>query len=297
MTTLTGILPVLQTPFADDGAIDHAALRREVDFVVACGAHGIVVPAIASEYRALTDAERRALVETVVARAAGRLPVVAGVSAADPATALALAGHARAVGADAVMALPPDRPESEAVAFYRALAEAAGRPVVLQNAGAALGRSLPTARVRQIVATVPGVRHVKEERTPAGHHMSDLLAGDGAGRPAGVLGGSAGIYLPAELARGATGCMPSAAVADVLVALWDAWQSGDRGRARDLHAAVLPLLTMEMSVMMAISKEVLRRRGVLASTRMRDPEFPALDAGDHAELDALWPRVERLFGV
>ena len=49
--------------------------------------------------------------------------------------------------------------------------------------------------------------------------------------------------------------------------------------------------------MMAVSKEVLRRRGVLGSARMRDPEFPALDAGDHAELDALWPRVERLFGV
>ena len=49
--------------------------------------------------------------------------------------------------------------------------------------------------------------------------------------------------------------------------------------------------------MMAVSKEVLRRRGVFTSTIMRDPEFAPLDAGDRAELDAIWPDISPLFTV
>jgi hypothetical protein len=50
-----------------------------------------------------------------------------------------------------------------------------------------------------------------------------------------------------------------------------------------------------MSVQMALSKEVLRRRGVFTTTTMRDPQFPRLDHGDRAELDALWPGLRTLF--
>lgn len=48
---------------------------------------------------------------------------------------------------------------------------------------------------------------------------------------------------------------------------------------------------------MAVSKEILRRRGVFATTTMRDPEFPPLDAGDLAELDAVWTELSSLRAV
>ena len=72
-----------------------------------------------------------------------------------------------------------------------------------------------------------------------------------------------------------------------------------RGRdvARAIHGQALPLLTLEMSGLMAISKQVLVRRGVFATTLMRDPEFPAADAGDLAELDRLWPALTSHFAV
>jgi 4-hydroxy-tetrahydrodipicolinate synthase len=126
--------------------------------------------------------------------------------------------------------------------------------------------------------------------------MSDVLAGASA-RLRGVFGGTAGLYLPSELARGAVGCMPSAAIPDVLVDVYRAYADGDAARARTIHERVLPLLTLEMSVLMAVSKEVLRRRGVFATPIMRDPEFPALDSGDLVELDALWPQVSAAFSV
>ena len=64
--------------------------------------------------------------------------------------------------------------------------------------------------------------------------------------------------------------------------------------ARAIHQQVLPLLTLEMSAWMAVSKEVLRRRGVFANTLMRDPEFLPLDTGDMAEMDAIWPLISPL---
>lgn len=180
--------------------------------------------------------------------------------------------------------------------YYRAIAQASGLPVIIQNAPPPFGINLTSRVVQQIVNEIDGVSYIKEERLPPGHHISDVLAG-GSPRLRGVFGGSAGLYLPGELARGAVGCMPSAAVPDVLVAVFNAFRAGDVATARAIHRDALPLLTLEMSAMMAVSKEVLRRRGVFATTIMRDPEFGPLDGGDLAELDAIWPDLSARFAV
>jgi 4-hydroxy-tetrahydrodipicolinate synthase len=75
---IRGAVPIVPTPFSDDGAVDLASLRRLVDHLVEAGVHGIAVLGVASEVYSLTDAERIAVVETAVEKAAGRLPVVAG---------------------------------------------------------------------------------------------------------------------------------------------------------------------------------------------------------------------------
>ncbi|MCA9880613.1 MAG: dihydrodipicolinate synthase family protein, partial [Thermomicrobiales bacterium] len=179
------------------------------------------------------------------------------------------------------------------LAYYAAIADAAQLPVIVQNAPPPFGVSLPTPVVLRLVEEIPLVTYIKEERLPPTRSIGDVISG---ASPAlrGVFGGMAGMHLPNELARGVIGSMPSAAVCDVLVAVFNAWQAGDTARARAIHQQVLPLLTLEMSSWMAVSKEVLRRRGVFTSTLMRDPEFLPLDAGDLAEIDALWPTIAPL---
>jgi len=301
---LAGILPVLQIPFVPGNpvdSVDETSLRRQVDFCIACGVHGLVVPALASEFMVLTDDERRFVVEVVIDQMNGRAPVVANVAGASTNAAIAFARHARDHGADAVMALQPyvRRHTMDGVAiYYAAIADAAGVPVVIQNAPPPFGVNLPSHVLLKLVNEIELVSYIKEERIPSGHHISDLLvlAGDS---PAlrGIFGGTAGIHLPGELRRGVVGNMPSAAVPDILVSIFNAFRAGDVGKARALHREVLPLLTLEMSVLMAVSKEVLRRRGVFASTIMRDPEFGPLDAGDLEELDAIWPDISARFSV
>ncbi len=298
-TSLAGILPVLQIPFLPAQPLDRVdddALRREVEFCIRCGVHGLVIPALASEFMVLTDTERRQVVASTVEQAAGRVPVVANVAAPSPQAALEFAQHAREVGAAAVMALPPyvRKPTIDGVlAYYAAIADAAQLPVIVQNAPPPFGISLPTPVVLRLVEEIPLVTYIKEERLPPTRSIGDVISG-ASPKLQGVFGGMAGMHLPNELARGAIGSMPSAGICDVLVTIFDAWQAGDTARARAIHQQVLPLLTLEMSALMAVSKEVLRRRGVFTSTLMRDPEFLPLDAGDLAEIDVLWPLITPL---
>ena len=104
---LEGILPVVQTALDDKGEIDHASMERQIEFCLLAGVNGLVYPVLGSEFMFLSDNERRDLVEFIVNCAAGRIPVIAGVAGASTAIAVEQAAHARAIGADAVIAMPP----------------------------------------------------------------------------------------------------------------------------------------------------------------------------------------------
>lgn len=77
MSALHGAWPVVLTPFGDDGGIDHAALGRYAEWLIAAGATGLFPVALSGEMYELSLAERLAAVRTVVATAAGRVPVAA----------------------------------------------------------------------------------------------------------------------------------------------------------------------------------------------------------------------------
>ncbi len=103
----------------------------------------------------------------------------------------------------------------------------------------------------------------------------------------GVMGGMAGRHLLDEAGRGACGTMPACEVTDAHVALWTAIEAGDDRNARRLHAQLLPLLNYEAMYSFLVYKEVLVRRGVIASATTRVPGAGRLDADNHRELDRL----------
>jgi 4-hydroxy-tetrahydrodipicolinate synthase len=133
-----GIFTISSTPFRETGEIDISSFRRVVDFCVEYGAHGLVYPVNANEWINLSDDERLELSQVLVEQNAGRLPVVIGVAAATKEIACRFARHAREIGADAVIAMPPHirrRALTEDLIFeyYNAIATAAARPVFIQN--------------------------------------------------------------------------------------------------------------------------------------------------------------------
>ncbi|MBI4736300.1 MAG: dihydrodipicolinate synthase family protein [candidate division NC10 bacterium] len=105
---LDGIVPILQTPFEEDGTLDTASLRRLVDHVIQAGAVGVICPAVASEVHKLSPDERRAMLEIVLDQAQERVPVFVGVSAGSAEESLALSRHARARGVSGILAQAPE---------------------------------------------------------------------------------------------------------------------------------------------------------------------------------------------
>lgn len=77
MTGLHGAWPVVLTPFGGNGQIDHPALARYAEWLIAAGATGLFPVALSGEMYELSLAERLDAVRTVVATAAGRVPVAA----------------------------------------------------------------------------------------------------------------------------------------------------------------------------------------------------------------------------
>lgn len=293
--TMRGIFPVLQTPLDANGELDEASFRREVAFAIEAGAHGLVYPVLASEFQFLSDRERRRMVAIAVGEAAGQIPVVVGVAGPCAAVAVEHASHAAQVGADAVIALPPyiaQASQEEILAYYRAIAQAAERPVFIQHSHPGMA---PPFLVR-LLREVEHIRYIKEETPPSAHNISAVL--DAVGEECwGVFGGALGRWMISEMRRGACGFMPATETTDVYVQIWDAFQSGDEAEARRIFNRLLPLINLAGLLGMRPLLEVLVRRGVLRTTLMRTPGRPELDQDDRRELDAILEDVSPLFRV
>jgi 4-hydroxy-tetrahydrodipicolinate synthase len=286
-TSLNGVFPVLPTPFDAQGRPDEAGLRRLVRYLLAAGVDGITYPGVASEVGQLSREERLSLGAAVLDEAAGRVPVIAGASSADVVATIAFARAAVAGGARALMlAVPPDRPQaSQQIEYFAAVADAVpGAALMLQNVPPPVGAGLEPAAVLEVLAAVPAIRYVKEETLPSGQRLSAILA---AAPPslAGVFGGAGGRYITDELRRGAAGTMPAIELAEVHVALWRAHRAGDAARVRQLFTRMLPVLNVQAVYRWALTKHVLRSRGLIGCDAQR-AAGPRLDEFDRADIDA-----------
>ena len=273
-----GIFPIVATPYRDDGAVDLETLADEVRFLDRAGVHGLVWPQLASEYALLSYEERIAGAETIVDAARGLRPkVVVGVQASDTETAVRYAEHARSLGPDAIIALPP-REEGQtqfdlkAVAeYYRAVAEAGGLPMFMQSIG-----NMSVEFVVGMVREIPNLRFVKDE---AGHTLSRLTefrSLPDSDRPQAFTGGH-GRTLIEEMSRGSSGTMPAASWADLYVRVWDLWQAGHRYEARDMFSKVLLLVAKARAHGLPALSYVLHLRGVFPNWSVRSPGARPLD--------------------
>lgn len=296
-----GVYAILVTPFDKQGALDEASLRRCVDFCVAGGARGIVTPVNASESTTLTDGERTRVAAITVEQTQGRVPVVIGVSGTSTHHAAYLAQEAAAVGADALIAMPPyvrkgNPSDQEIMDYYRAIAAASRLPIIVQDFVAPVGTPLSMALLTRLFREIDEVQYLKEETSLAGQKMSLLLEQAGT-EIQGIMGGAAGRYLLDEHRRGAVGTMPACEVVDLHAQLWELLESGQMEAARAFYTKLLPLLNIESLYSFAIYKEVLYRRGVIATTTSRMPGAALLDRYDQMELDAILATLEQDFRI
>ena len=292
---LQGTLPVLATPFTSDNRVDGAGLVRIVRYVLAAGADGVVFPGVASEGSAMTASERNAALHVVAGEIGGRIPLVVGASAERPEQAGTLGSVGAELGASAAMVMAPvvlGNAVSALERFFAEVGERAGLPLILQNAPPPAGAGLSVEVIIDVTERVPAIRYIKEESLPTGQRITKLLNGVPVS-VAGIFGGAGGRYVIDELNRGAIATMPACELTEAHVAIVDRYRTGDRQEARRIFNRVLPLLDFQAVFRVAMTKAVLRSRGLIDCERVRIAG-PSLDRGDRAELAIMLESVRDL---
>lgn len=294
-----GVFIISATPFADDGALDLQSASRLTDFYLESGVNGITLLGMMGEAPKLTEAEQREFMDHVLGRVDGRVPVVVGVSNAGLVNLVGLAKAAMDGGAAGVMVAPTPglKSDDQVFGYFARVFEALGEgiPLVYQDYPQSTGVFASVALLNRLVDTFPALVMLKHEDCPGLGKLSQIrrTAEIDSRRRISILCGNGGLYLPQELARGADGAMTGFAYPEMLVGVCDRFAKGDRAAAEDLFDAYLPLVRHEQQpgFGLALRKEVLRRRGAIASAATRVPG-PSLTAEDQDELTALIQRLE-----
>ncbi len=288
MAVFGGVFSVLPTPFAPSGDVDFESLKRVVDLFIADGVDGFTALGVTSEIARLTDAERDAVLDTIVGHVNRRVPVVAGTTAEGLRTCIDYTRRAQKAGAAAVMISPPRMPKINSDAVARHFAEVAAAvdiPLIVQDFPPISGYAMEASLLARIAREVPAARTIKLEDPPTPFKTARILE-QTAGLDLKIFGGLGGVFLLEELMAGAAGAMTGFAYPAILVQIVALFRAGRIDDASELFYRKVPLMRFEFQegIGMAIRKEVLRRRGAIAHAAIRPPGG-ALDQATTAALD------------
>ena len=284
------IAPVV-TPFDADGAVDHAALARLIEWQLDSGSHGISVQGSTGEPSSQTIEEREAALETAARAVADRVPFLPGTGSAILDETLRLTAKAEELGADAVLVITPyySRPTQQGLFdWYSAVArEFPGLPIVVYNVPVRTAIDIApetVGRLRRAHANIVGIKETTRDLEHASHVLNvcgrDFLAYCGIELlcyPMLAIGGVGHLSCVANVAP-----KPCAE-------LYEAFAAGDLERAQRLHYELHPLVEMAfVETNPGPVKWAMERLGLLECGAVRPPLASPSDASR--------TRIEALLG-
>jgi 4-hydroxy-tetrahydrodipicolinate synthase len=289
-----GIFVIMQTPFLDDYSLDEPSLRRECDFLVKCGAHGVVWPAGAGESVSLTKEERMQHAKTVINEVKGRTTVLIGVHGANKFEAMEYAKYAEKIGADGLHALGPTSNITDGellTDYFTAIASVSKLPMCIQVSNGGMTTDL----LLKLADRIPTLKILKLENGDVSRDVTRVVRERKRPLFASTGGGAMNLY--SEMERGSGGTMAGAGLADIQAAIWDLFQAGKKKESRELFLKFLPAAVLERRTTYVLQKEILRRRGVFTTTKMRSTARFNMDADDLRELDLIMESLKPHFRV
>lgn len=282
---IEGVIPILVTPFFEDGRIDEESLGRLIDFNIGAGVHALGV-ALGSEVFKFTEAERAQVIGCVVRAVGGRVPVIINTGATGTDLAVHYAKMAAGAGADALMIMPPTFFPvgiDEIIHYYQTISAAVDVPLILQDIPQA---PISPGLALRIADSCPNVRYIKVETLPVTQKVAEMARAV-AGRLT-IFGGAGGGYFIEELRRGARGTMPFCSQPAEFVAVWDRFNAGDIAGARQVFDAAFTgvnrLGAQGGDLFYHVHKQLLVRRGVIRTALVRSPTV-SLDETTQREID------------
>lgn len=271
---IRGSIVPLMTPFTADGAVDSAGLSNLVEWQLSQGTHGVSIGGSTGEPSSQTISERIAAIQTVAKAIDDRVPFMPGTGTEKLDETLELTSAARDAGVDAALIITPyyARPTQEALyVWYKTVAEEfPDLPIVAYNVPSRTAVDIAPETVARLYRDLDNFVGVKET-TKDFEHFSRVL--QLCGPELLVWSGIELLCLPL-LALGGVGFLSATAnIAPRAHAdLFEAWDSGDIEKARELHYGLHPLVDLLfVETNPAPGKWVLEQRGLIESGFVRPP--------------------------
>jgi dihydrodipicolinate synthase/N-acetylneuraminate lyase len=271
---LAGVFPIGFSPMTEANKLDLDGLAAQVKFCNRGGVHGFVWPQLASGWSTLTEQERLDGAEAILAAGrGGRTAVVIGVQAPEMAAVKRYAAHARKLGADAIISLPPAGVSDEKLLldYYREVGSASPLPLFAQSTG-----TMSVDLLVEMFKAIPTLRQVKDEAGDPLRRITEIRQKTDSQLK--VFSGFGVATMITEMELGFSGHCPYTNVADVYAAAYDLWHKGKKREAFDMFGRIQALASM----MPTGTVDIMIARGVFkpgTKTRTAPPVPGAPPAG------------------
>ncbi len=272
-----------------DGEIDEAELRKYIRWIATQGIRAVAVNVDTGEGPHLWPEEKLRVIRIYKEELAGSgIPVVAGLGASFTAQAVKNAKDARAAGADALLVFPiadylghPLSPEIP-YRYHRAVADAAGLPMIIFTLQPALGGTNFSDEILLRLAEIPEVVAIKEALFDAKRFREIVNVLRTAPRPITILTGNDNFIWESYLLGAEGALLGACAVATRShVEVYEAAMRGDWRAARELGDRIQKLVDVMFAPPVrdyrARAKEILVMQGILGHAFMRPPLLPIGD--------------------
>ena len=235
MKEIKGLLTAMATPFDESGAVDHDAARRLAAHLLEHGSHGLVIAGSTGECPTLTVGEEIELLQSVRAEVGDETLIVCGTGTNDTRHSCELTKMAADAGADASLVVVPyyNKPNPAGIrAHFETVAGAVPElPMVMYNIPARVVINASPellGELGQSVDNIVAVKQANDEELGPIEGLTVLAGNDNTFLRVLEFGGGGGITVASHI------------VGDRMREMWDAAQSGDLDRARQIDAEITP---------------------------------------------------------
>lgn len=237
---LKGVNAAFTTPFKEDESLDEEALRRDIQYLVESGVHGLVACSTPGEMVLMSEEERRRVIQITVEESKG-VPVIAEVGCARTKDTIELAKFAEDVGASAAMAITPwffpQHPRGLRM-HYEMLADSIDIPVIIYNLPKYTGVKLDPSLV-DVLAFHPNICGLKDTSGDL-IYFQELI--EKAGDRINFVCGADELIFP-SLCVGATGCIAAmaACLPHMVLDLYNSFLKKDYERCKQIQLNLVRL--------------------------------------------------------
>lgn len=244
MKKFKGVYAVAVTPFDKDGKFDSEAMKKNIDFLIKSGVHGICVLGATGEYLSVTTEEYKEILETMIKYINKRVSVAVGATRERSEDVVELINIAEKAGAEVAMALPPyycHPTQEEIVEHYRYIIDNTNLPIIVYNNPGSAGveieedtfvKILKLPRIGIVKDSTADIRQQTKLQIMADDNVSIFCGCDNLAYEAFMLGADGWISMLANVAP--KNC----------VELYNLAKEGKREEAFELYQKIIPALNL-----------------------------------------------------